>query len=97
MNKDEYVKVIQDLRTMIKSGKYAKCPCPKTKCEWHGNCHECVMIHRYNNDHLPNCLQPVLIDKIKSIAKTAELLVSPKEKTPDDYWDYVNEVSPLEK
>lgn len=94
MNKEEYVELIKKLREMIKSGEYAKCTCPKQKCEWHGKCFECVMIHRYNQDHVPNCLQPILQNKIMELAKTAELIVTPKEKTPDEYWDYVNDVCP---
>lgn len=94
MKKEEYVELIKELRQMIKSGKYAECTCPKKKCEWHGKCFECVMIHRVYQDHVPNCLQPILQNKIKELAKTAELIVTPKEKTPDEYWDYVNEVCP---
>lgn len=96
MEKEEYVEVIKELRAMIKSGKYTKCPCPKVKCEWHGNCFECVMIHRVNQDHVPNCMQPMLKNKIKELAKVAEMITEPKPLTPGEYWDYVNEVCPKE-
>ena len=97
MEKEQYVEIVKELRGMIKSGKYDACPCPKVKCEWHGRCRECVMIHRVHQDHVPNCLQPILENKIREIAKTCELIVTPKEKTPDEYWDYVNRVCPNEE
>ena len=96
MEKEQFVDVVKNLRAMIKSGEHSKCTCPKVKCEWHGNCYECVLIHRVNKDHVPNCLQPILENKIREIAKAAELLVVTKEKTPGEYWDYVNEVCPKE-
>ncbi len=95
MEKEEFLAMIEKLRAVIDSGKYDACPCPKTKCEWHGNCHHCVLIHRHHGEHVPNCLQHILIDKIKALAGTAELLVEPKPRTPDAMWEYVREVSPL--
>ena len=96
MEKEQYVEVIKANRAMIKSGKYAQCPCPKTYCEWHGRCFECVLIHRVNRDHIPNCLQPILLDKVRDLARVAELVTEPKPRTPKEYWDYVKEVCPNE-
>ncbi|HOQ76481.1 MAG TPA: hypothetical protein PK369_07950 [Thermoclostridium sp.] len=62
-----------------------KCPCPKVKCEWHGKCRECVALHRYYKDHVPNCFQLYINDKIKAIARIGELEVVEKEKTPPEY------------
>ena len=36
------------------------CPCTMTACEWHGQCYECVRIHRCYGDRLPACLQVLL-------------------------------------
>lgn len=94
MDKDEYVQLVKKLRAVIDSGAYDACPCPKKKCEWHGRCRECVLIHRYNGDHVPNCLQPILVEKIKALAGTAELLVERKPMTPGEMWDYVRAVAP---
>jgi len=94
MNQDEFVETIKKLRAMIDLGQHTACPCPKTKCEWHGNCHDCVMIHRFNGDHVPNCLQPILTEKIRELARAAELLVEPKPMTTDAMWDYVEAVAP---
>lgn len=34
--------------------KGGHCPCQEP-CRWHGQCKECVAIHRAHQDHLPNC------------------------------------------
>jgi len=93
-SKEKYVDMVKELRATIKSEKYSKCPCPKVKCEWHGKCHECVLLHRVAQDHVPCCLQLMLRNKIKELAKVAEMLTEPKPLTPGEYWDYVNEVCP---
>ena len=31
------------------------CICPDTDCEWHGNCKDCMTLHRYHAT-IPNCL-----------------------------------------
>ena len=31
------------------------CPCKKA-CRYHGNCKECVAIHRAHQEHVPNCM-----------------------------------------
>jgi len=37
------------------------CTCPDTDCEWHGNCRDCVALHRYyatvGDYRIPNCLK----------------------------------------
>lgn len=94
MDKEQFVEMIKDCRDKIKSGEYAKCPCPELKCEWHGNCKACVMIHRAYQDHVPYCMQPMLIKKIEELAKVVELNTEKKPLTPDEYWDYLNKVCP---
>ena len=97
MTKREYVQTIKGIRAMLASKADATCPCPKTKCEWHGRCHECVRIHRHYGDHVPNCMQSMLQNRIRELAKAAEMTAEPKPKTPDAYWDHVNKVAPLKK
>ena len=46
-------------------------------------------MHRYYADHIPNCLQPFVREKISALARVAELVTGEKEKTPSEYWDYV--------
>jgi len=92
--KEEYTKHIMEIRKILKSDACKECPCPKIKCEWHGDCYNCVRIHRHFGDHIPNCLQFILKDKIKEMARTVEMNLEAKEQTPAEYWDYVNQVAP---
>ena len=32
------------------------CNCPETDCNWHGNCKDCMALHRYHAT-IPNCLE----------------------------------------
>lgn len=96
MTKEEYVELVKEIRAFLASGEDAGCPCPKTKCEWHGKCYECVRMHRHFKDHVPNCLQPMLREQARALARVAEMTVEPKPMTPGEYWDYVNEVAPPE-
>lgn len=97
MTKEEYLAVVQEIRAMLDGPSCAACSCPNDYCEWHGKCEQCVRIHRHFGDHLPNCLQFILVDKVKALAQTVELNVERKPYTPKAYWDYVNEVAPLEE
>ncbi len=59
--------------------KHPKCDCPLTSCEQHGKCFECVMVHRHYGNHVPHCLQFMLKDKIKELAKLAEITIPEKK------------------
>lgn len=89
--------VVPKIREVLKDTNNLKCSCPKTKCEWHGKCQECVAIHRFYKDHIPNCFQQFVNEKIRAIAQIGELEVYEKEKTPPEYWDYVREQNRLKK
>lgn len=90
MEKEEFIDLIKSELDMIKSGKYADCPCPVIKCKWHGNCYECVMMHRVHQNHLPNCLKPVIEKKVAELAKNLEMHLVEDEQVPDEYWDSVD-------
>lgn len=47
------------------------CPCQKA-CRYHGNCKECVAIHRAHQEHVPNCLRPMLNAKIRALSELTE-------------------------
>ena len=47
------------------------CPCRKA-CRYHGNCKECVAIHRAHQEHVPNCMRPMLNRKIKALSELTE-------------------------
>lgn len=37
------------------------CSCEES-CRWHGNCKECVAIHRAHQDHLPHCFEKLKVN-----------------------------------
>jgi hypothetical protein len=90
-SKEEYYELVQTIRDIVKDERNLQCSCPKTACEWHGKCRECVALHRYFQDHVPNCFQQLINDKIKALAQIGEMVAIEKEKTPPDYWEYVRE------
>ena len=47
------------------------CPCKKA-CRYHGNCKECVAIHRAHQEHVPNCMRPMVNKKIKLLSELTE-------------------------
>jgi hypothetical protein len=89
--KDAFYKIVKEIRKIVADPDNRKCPCPKTECEWHGRCIECVTLHRYYGDHVPNCFQIFINEKLKAVAGIGELAAAEKEKTPSEYWDYVRE------
>ena len=89
--KEEFYGLIQELRGMLQNPENLKCPCPKPKCEWHGKCRECVAVHRFHKDHVPNCFQQFVNEKLKVLADLFELEAKEKKKTPSEFWDYVRE------
>lgn len=89
--KEEYYELVKQNRAIVSDPANRACPCPKSKCEWHDKCAECVALHRFNAEHVPNCFQPFIKEKITSLAVVAELETVDKEMTPLEYWDYVRE------
>lgn len=47
------------------------CPCKKA-CRYHGNCKECVAIHRAHQEHVPNCMRPLINRKLKILSELTE-------------------------
>lgn len=47
------------------------CPCKKA-CRYHGNCKECVAIHRAHQEHVPNCMRDMLNQKIRQLSQLTE-------------------------
>lgn len=97
LGKDDYVNLVKEIRAVLASGKEATCSCPKTKCEWHGDCYHCIRIHRHFGDHVPDCLLFILQGKVREMARAAGMTAEKKPMTPDEYWEHVNRVAPLEK
>lgn len=56
------------------------CPCQKA-CRYHGNCKECVAIHRAHQEHVPNCMRPMLNRKLRLLSELTEHTIA-REITP---------------
>jgi len=62
------------------------CPCTQTRCHRHGNCVECIRVHRTRQQHIPECLQDMFRTRIKELAALVEYDVLDLRRTPA-YWD----------
>ena len=89
--KEEYYEQVLQNRKLAADSEITKCTCPNTLCDWHGKCKECVALHRFHNDHVPVCLQPIIQDKVKDLARAVEMTSAKKEGTPIEYRYYVKE------
>lgn len=47
------------------------CSCTAA-CRHHGNCKECVAIHRAHRDHLPNCFHDMVHEKLVGVSALIE-------------------------
>ena len=59
------------------------CPCKKA-CRYHGNCKECVAIHRAHQENVPNCMRPVLNQKIKLLSELTEHTIAGEIEMPKE-------------
>ena len=59
------------------------CPCKKA-CKYHGNCKECVAIHRAHGEHVPNCMREMLNKKIKQLSELTEHTVANEIQPPNE-------------
>lgn len=57
------------------------CPCKKA-CRYHGNCKECVAIHRAHQEHVPNCMRPMINAKIKALSELTEHTIANEIEPP---------------
>ena len=96
LSKEKIVDVIQEIRKVLKTDECAKCSCPNIRCEWHGDCYNCIRIYRHFGRHIPRCLQFVLDKKIARITEAAENEIQKRPITPDEYYDYLNSVATKE-
>ena len=57
------------LRQVREAGDH--CPC-KEACPHHGNCFECVTIHRGHRDHLPMCMWDMVNERLAALSHMTE-------------------------
>ena len=59
------------------------CPCLKA-CRYHGNCKECVAIHRAHQEHVPNCMRPLINKKLKLMSELTEHTLANEIEAPHE-------------
>ena len=59
------------------------CSCQKA-CAYHGRCKECVAIHRAHQEHVPNCMRPILNKKIRLISELTEHSIAGEIEPPKE-------------
>jgi hypothetical protein len=62
------------------------CPCTQTRCHRHGNCVECIRVHRTRKEHIPECLQDMFRSRVKELAALVEYDVRDLRRSPA-FWD----------
>jgi hypothetical protein len=55
----------------VKSSGMDHCSCT-ADCRHHGNCVDCVVIHRGHQDHLPNCFHEMVNERLAALAGLTE-------------------------
>ena len=89
--KEEYYEQVLKNRKLAADPEITRCTCPNTLCDWYGKCKECVALHRFHNDHVPVCLQPIIQEKLKDLVGVVEMTAAKKDGTPVEYRYYVKE------
>ena len=59
------------------------CPCQKA-CRYHGNCKECVAIHRAHQEHVPNCMREMLNQRIRMLSELTEHTIAREIEPPKE-------------
>lgn len=59
------------------------CPCKDATCKHHGNCFECVQIHRGHGMHLPACMHLMVNKRLEAVSELSEHTIVRQVKVPD--------------
>lgn len=84
-NRAEGLRIQEEFASRFRQEYAAKdhCPCLKA-CRYHGNCKECVAIHRAHGEHVPNCMRPLLNRKIKLLSELTEHTIALEITAPKE-------------
>lgn len=84
-NRPEFLRIKEEFLSAFREEYKDKdhCPCQKA-CRYHGNCKECVAIHRAHQEHVPNCMRPILNAKIKLLSELTEHTVIEEIECPHE-------------
>ena len=73
-NREEFLRLqgefVEEFREYCKAEDH--CTCANANCLHHGNCMECVAIHRAHEDHVPACLRSLVNKKLKVLSELTE-------------------------
>jgi hypothetical protein len=69
--KEESLTMRMEFLRQVKESGIDHCPC-KVACPHHGNCYECVVIHRGHRDHLPYCFWDMINENLYGIYRMTE-------------------------
>ena len=84
-NRAEGLKLQEEFAAEFREADKEKdhCPCQKA-CRYHGNCKECVAIHRAHQEHVPNCMRPVINKKIRLLSELTEHTIANEIEPPKE-------------
>ncbi len=77
---EESLKKKLEFLEKVKSSGIDHCPCTE-KCRHHGNCYECVILHRGHQDHVPVCFFPMINAKLTPLYYLTECTLGGKTET----------------
>jgi hypothetical protein len=70
-NGAEAIKLQDEFLAQVHAACPDHCSCP-VACKFHGNCVDCVIIHRGHADHLPHCLHAMVNARLKALSALTE-------------------------
>lgn len=84
-NREEGLRIQEEFASEFREEYKDKdhCPCRKA-CRYHGNCKECVAIHRAHMEHVPNCLRPMINEKLKVMSGLTEHTLANEIEPPKE-------------
>ncbi len=72
-NRKEGLRIQEEFASRFRAEYQEKdhCSCKKA-CRYHGNCKECVAIHRAHQEHVPNCMREMINKKLQILSELTE-------------------------
>ena len=68
---EESIQTRMEFLRLVRESKIDHCSC-KADCMHHGNCYECVIIHRGHRDHIPECFFDMVNERIGHLSGLTE-------------------------
>ena len=70
-----------EFRIVYKDKDHCSC---QVACRYQGNCKECVAIHRAHQEHVPNCMRPMVNRKLKILSELTEHSLAGEIEPPNE-------------